>query len=185
MKAFLTLSLAALTGCSTIGNFVEGPHVYGGVRSAYLWGDLTYDVAYTFDLPFSFVLDTGLLPVTALTELLRWSTGWPPASDRLYPDPDWKLKRQIREAKRDLGELTTALELYRTHKGAYPSDGEGLKALYERSGSWDGRYLVGSGPRPDPWGNAYVYRAQAPGYRLFSRGPDGRPDSPDDVEDRP
>ena len=185
MKRLLPLAFLGLAGCSTIMNLGEGPHPYGGVRSAYLWGDLSYDIAFTFDLPFSFALDTGLLPLTALVEILRYATGWPPPSERLTPDPDRDLKRRVKEAKRDLGELTTALELYRTHQGAYPSAEEGLKVLYERSGSWDGRSLVGSGPRPDPWGKTYVYRAGTPRYRLFSCGPDGRPDTLDDVEEAP
>ncbi|HEC98097.1 MAG TPA: general secretion pathway protein GspG, partial [Nitrospirae bacterium] len=33
----------------------------------------------------------------------------------------------------------------------------------------------------DPWGNRYVYLLTGNGYRLFSAGPDGKPDTGDDI----
>src|SRR6267378_3488292 len=84
----IACSLLMTGGCETIINLTEGPHVYGGVRNAFHQGDMESSVIAMFDLPFSFVLDTALLPVTALCELLRWMTGWPPPSSRLYPPDD-------------------------------------------------------------------------------------------------
>lgn len=66
--------VAALSGCGSILNFDAydgGPRVYGGVRldaSGQLWSD---DVVGYVDLPFSFVVDTALLPVYLLFEAFR------------------------------------------------------------------------------------------------------------------
>ncbi len=77
--ALLALGLLSLGGCGSILNLATGPQVYGGVQV-----DLdcaqqrcTAGLGY-LDLPFSAVLDTGLLPVTAIFEGIRAATGWPP-----------------------------------------------------------------------------------------------------------
>jgi len=81
----LTLSAGALlAGCGTVHNLTKGPEVYGGVR--YDWhvfrnSDMESGAFAMWDLPFSLVLDTALLPVTAMFELIRWLTGWPPPHD--------------------------------------------------------------------------------------------------------
>ena len=82
----LVVALVSIVGCNTMVNLVEGPHVYGGVR---MIANNRYIEAVTFnalDLPFSFALDTALLPLTALFELIRYLTGWPPPHAYLYPE---------------------------------------------------------------------------------------------------
>lgn len=75
MKKIQCLVLAmVLTGCGSIMNFDHydgGPRVYGGVRldaSGSLWSD---DVVGYVDLPFSFVVDTALLPIYLVVEAFR------------------------------------------------------------------------------------------------------------------
>lgn len=89
-----------LGGCGTINNLAEGPHVYGGVRSVGRYHEPMGNMLSYFDLPFSFALDTGLLPITGLAELSRGITGWPGRSHRIYPVTE--LDRRTTVAKRNL-----------------------------------------------------------------------------------
>ncbi len=182
-----------LSGCGSINNLGEGPHVYGGVRSMGRYGDLSSNICSYYDLPFSVALDTGLLPVTLLAELLRELTGWPPTSRRIYRDPNPELTANLKQARKDLSTLTSALELYRVYHGAYPDSDAGLNALFRKPGArepeiFDGIYLWGKGQPSDPWGRPYGYRSPAlrnpKGYDLYSSGPDRIPDSEDDIEDK-
>jgi uncharacterized protein YceK len=79
--AALALALLTLSGCfvGSIYNLATGPQVYGGVRQDVWWfNHVCKGQVAMFDVPSSFVLDTGLLPLTALFELIRALTGWPP-----------------------------------------------------------------------------------------------------------
>ena len=84
MKRFLCAALLVTTllGCGTIGNMIEGPMVMGGLRTDIHFLSEEHDLeSYTiamYDIPFSFALDIGMLPITLLSELFRWITGWPP-----------------------------------------------------------------------------------------------------------
>jgi len=88
------------------------------------------------------------------------------------------------------GNFGTALDMYETDNGAYPTSGQGLEALRTQPSSapqpkhWKGPYLKNEIPQ-DPWGNPYVFRSpgtQNPkGYDLLSLGPDGREGTDDDV----
>ena len=79
--------------------------------------------------------------------------------------------------------LGSALDAYRLDNDIYPSEAQGLEALWREPLSeplprnWRGPYLRSAIPL-DPWGNAYVYRSpgvQSPwGYELASLGADGR-----------
>jgi uncharacterized protein YceK len=73
-------TLVLTQGCASLGNLVVEPAVYGGVRYdlRYLRSDPESMVFCMFDLPFSAVLDTALLPLTGLMELIRRLSGWPP-----------------------------------------------------------------------------------------------------------
>ena len=187
--SWAALLCSPLCGCGTINNLADGPHVYGGVRSVGRYHEPMGNMISYLELPCSFALDTGILPITLLAELSRWITGWPPYSRRLYGAP----RSDVEESKHQLSALATALELYRRHRGAYPTTDEGLGTLYRKAGSpwpetFDGIYLTGDGPPLDPWGSPYVYRY--PGvrhpnsYDLFSSGPDRTPDTPDDLEEK-
>lgn len=87
------------------------------------------------------------------------------------------------------GSLAAALDLFEMDMGRFPSSQEGLSALVEAHACgprWDGPYLRGERFPVDPWGNPYIYTSGGKkgrkGYRLYSAGPDGIPETEDDVE---
>jgi general secretion pathway protein G len=101
-----------------------------------------------------------------------------------------------------LSQVGTALDTYRLNLGRYPSEQDGgLNALvtkpnYEnpRLGEkWQGPYLKPGTKLEDPWGHTIRYeivdkalaaddKKSGPPYKLFSVGPDGQPDTDDDVK---
>jgi general secretion pathway protein G len=100
-----------------------------------------------------------------------------------------------------LNQVATALDTYRLNLGRYPSEQDGgLNALvtkpnYEnqRLGEkWQGPYLKPGTRLEDPWGHVIRYemvdkttatddKKTGPAYKLFSVGPDGQPDTDDDI----
>jgi general secretion pathway protein G len=102
-----------------------------------------------------------------------------------------------------LNGVGTALDTYRLNIGHYPSEQEGgLDALLKKpqfeneklGEKWTGPYLKPGTTLTDPWGNALKYEltdvANATDeekkgglpYKLYSVGPDGQPDTDDDVK---
>jgi general secretion pathway protein G len=86
---------------------------------------------------------------------------------------------KAKAAKIQIESFSSALDLYFLDNGRYPSSSEGLRALVQRPGStmsWNGPYLKGAVVPPDPWGNAYVYRApgQHGTFDIISHGADGQ-----------
>jgi len=83
--------------------------------------------------------------------------------------------------------IKTPLMAYRTAIGGYPSTNEGLNALVQpvagKESRWRGPY-VDKIPL-DPWGNPYQYRNPGihnpRGYDVWSFGPDGIDQTPDDI----
>ncbi|HEB75016.1 MAG TPA: DUF4388 domain-containing protein [Nitrospirae bacterium] len=65
-------------------------------------------------------------------------------------------------ASKTLESLRLSVESYRVKTGFFPES-------------------LPSGRVIDPWGNPYVYQRTGDGYRLFSSGPDGKPDTSDDI----
>jgi len=93
-------------------------------------------------------------------------------------------------ASADIATLKTALGKFEMAAGRYPTESEGLQALVQRPSSlpesvnWQ-RGLETRTVPTDPWGNDYVYRRPSEGeYELFSMGPDGRPDTEDDIGEK-
>lgn len=91
-------------------------------------------------------------------------------------------------ARRSLTVAATAMTYYRVHTRGWPPQRLGLFALAKNYGApgWKGPYI--NWAYKDPWGAPYVYRMplspfEAP--ELFSCGPDGKPDTPDDIRARP
>lgn len=87
-------------------------------------------------------------------------------------------KSEVKTATAQLDALTKALDQFRLDTGHYPSQEQGLDALWVKpaeEGRWWGPYLRKAPPK-DPWGRDYQYRA--PGehgeFDLFSLGKDGR-----------
>jgi general secretion pathway protein G len=102
-----------------------------------------------------------------------------------------------------LNNVATALDTYRLNIGRYPSEQDGgLNALStkpnfenQRLGEkWNGPYLKPGTRLEDPWGHAIRYELvdkataaddkakSGPPYKLFSVGPDGQPDTDDDIK---
>ncbi len=95
---------------------------------------------------------------------------------------------RITAAKAGIENIKTALNMFETDNGRYPSTDEGLAVLQTQpqwATEWKGPYLDQQGPVPlDPWNNAYIYRYPGTnnrtGFDLYSYGPDGR-EGNDDV----
>jgi general secretion pathway protein G len=99
-----------------------------------------------------------------------------------------------------LSQVGNALDTYRLNIGHYPTEQEGgLDALLtkpsfenERLGEkWQGPYLKPGTKLEDPWGNKLHYEVvdrsasdnkSGPPFKLFSIGPDGQPDTDDDIK---
>ncbi len=83
-------------------------------------------------------------------------------------------------ARLDIGNIESALDIYRLDVGRYPTQSEGLAALIEKPASlesWQGPYLKQKAVPADPWGHPYRYRM--PGehgeFDLYSLGADDTP----------
>lgn len=88
-------------------------------------------------------------------------------------------KAKQKTAQTQIQMLATALEMFYLDVGRYPTEDEGLKALYERPANlpaWNGPYLEKGVPK-DPWGHDYVYKCpgQNSPYDIISYGADGAP----------
>ncbi len=100
-----------------------------------------------------------------------------------------------------LAQVATALDTYRLNLGHYPTEQEGgLDALMKKptfenermAEKWQGPYLKPGTTLDDPWGHKLRYELIAAGaegdnksalpYKLFSVGPDGQPDTDDDIK---
>lgn len=91
-------------------------------------------------------------------------------------------KANVAAAKSQIGNLKLALEMYKQDCNRYPSEEQGLYALWEKPvlspvpSNWDGPYLDKKLPI-DPWDNEYIY--SVPGenglpFSITSLGSDGR-----------
>jgi len=102
-----------------------------------------------------------------------------------------------------LQQVATALDTYRLNLGHYPTEQEGgLDALLKKptfenesmGEKWQGPYVKPGTSLEDPWGHKIHYELNdtASGtdtektgglpYKLFSLGPDGQPDTDDDIK---
>ena len=106
---------------------------------------------------------------------------------------------QINTTKLKLNGIETSLNMYKTNVGTYPNEDEGgLSALMrkpnydnEKLGErWMGPYVKRGTTLDDAWGHALQYEiidktltedTSGPDYRLFSVGPDGQPETEDDI----
>ena len=96
---------------------------------------------------------------------------------------------RIATAKSQIDSFVAALESYYIDCGSYPSEDQGLEALWTKpeagAEGWAGPYLVKRVPM-DPWKNPYVYRV--PGehgfpYGLISYGEGGEAGGEGDAAD--
>jgi general secretion pathway protein G len=86
---------------------------------------------------------------------------------------------KIKAAKTQISTLETALSVYNTDVGDYPSTQQGLQALVEAPAGtkgWSGPYLTKTNVPNDPWGNPYIYvcpgQHNTSSFDLSSNGPD-------------
>lgn len=104
--------------------------------------------------------------------------------------------------KLKLSQVATALDTYRLNLGRYPAEQEGgLDALVKKptydnpklTEKWQGPYLKPGMSLDDAWGHKIRYElvdrttavdgaASGPPYKLYSVGPDGQPDTEDDIK---
>jgi outer membrane biosynthesis protein TonB len=87
------------------------------------------------------------------------------------PEPQSQEPQQPHaRAVTEVRDMATLLEDYKSLNGAYPTTGQGLESV--------------GAQRKDPWGSNYIYQSPSTrgreSYDLFSAGPDGQPDTPDD-----
>lgn len=100
-----------------------------------------------------------------------------------------------------LSQVASALDTYRLNLGHYPTEQEGgLDALLKKptfeneklAEKWQGPYLKPGTTLDDPWNNKIRYelidttvageqKGSLP-YKLYSIGPDGQPDTDDDIK---
>ena len=95
---------------------------------------------------------------------------------------------KITTAEGNLKGFKSMLMQYKMHGGQYPSQSQGLAALVNKPTSTPvpRRWVQQLKEMPiDPWGNPYTYRfpsKKTPGeYELRSNGPDGLPNTQDDI----
>jgi general secretion pathway protein G len=91
-------------------------------------------------------------------------------------------------------EIDTALTVYKTNTGNYPTTEQGLMALIvcpDGVSGWRGPYLKDTDAPKDPWNNYYQYaypssHGQGSGkYDCWSMGPDGQNGTADDIGNWP
>ncbi len=94
---------------------------------------------------------------------------------------------RITAAQTQISSFGTALDAYEVDTGSYPRGAEGLNSLIAQPAdvtNWRGPYLKDAIPM-DPWGKPYLYefpgRVNPSGYDIRSAGPDGQPNTADDV----
>ena len=103
-----------------------------------------------------------------------------------------RIERKPLMARKAMDSLSVALGRYKFHVGEYPTTEEGLKvlayrrpeeirAIRKQHKTWDGPYV--NHIVNDPWGHEYVYETRPEGGNpiLYSKGPDGRAGTTDDV----
>ncbi|GBD38291.1 MAG: type II secretion system protein GspG [Deltaproteobacteria bacterium] len=102
---------------------------------------------------------------------------------------------KIETTKIQIRDLETALKLYKLDNAFYPETQQGLQALV--SPPTIGRtptkfppegYLEGGKVPKDAWGNDFIYigpdQTQDGSYEIISPGPDGVPNTEDDISSR-
>ncbi|MFM1746511.1 MAG: PilD-dependent protein PddA [Verrucomicrobiota bacterium] len=94
---------------------------------------------------------------------------------------------RVTAAQTQISTFGTALDAFEVDTGSYPRGQDGLAQLVAAPAdvpNWRGPYLKSEIPL-DPWGRAYIYefpgRINPSGYDLRSMGPDGQPNTADDI----
>ena len=100
--------------------------------------------------------------------------------DRRWEDLDTLVRalnaEKIARARAELESIATALESFRRERGFYLESKSEAALIDNLSPRYLSRVL-----RVDPWHQPYQYEGARTNYVLRSNGPDGKPDTPDDV----
>ncbi|HSI32304.1 MAG: type II secretion system protein GspG [Phycisphaerae bacterium] len=95
-------------------------------------------------------------------------------------------------AQKSMASIAEALNTFKADVGRYPTTTEGLRSLVDkplRNDKWKGPYLKQPLLLTDPWKRPYGYKfpgaSDPKGFDLFSPGPDGRPDTGDEIKYEP
>jgi hypothetical protein len=110
----------------------------------------------------------------------KWRIAEIRTGDRRWEDLDTLMRalnvEKTARARAELQSIATALESYRRERGSY-LESKSAAALID---SLNPRYLARV-IRVDPWHNPYEYEGERSSFVLRSDGPDGKPNTPDDV----
>jgi hypothetical protein len=110
----------------------------------------------------------------------KWRVAEIRTGDRRWEDLDTLMKalnvEKTARAHAELDLIATALESFRRERGSY-LESKSEAALID---NLNPRYLARI-IRVDPWHNPYEYEGERANFVLRSNGPDGKPNTPDDV----
>ncbi len=110
----------------------------------------------------------------------KWRVAEIRTGDRRWEDLDTLMKalnvEKAARAHAELDLIATALESFRRERGSYLAS-KSEAALID---NLNPRYLARI-IRVDPWHNSYEYEGERANFVLRSNGPDGKPNTPDDV----
>ena len=110
----------------------------------------------------------------------KWRVAEIRTGDRRWEDVDMLIKalnaEKTARARAELELIATALEAYRQEHGFYVEAKSEAKLIDQLNP----RYLA-QVIRVDPWHQPYEYEGSKSGYILRSAGPDGKPNTADDV----
>ena len=110
----------------------------------------------------------------------KWRIAEIRTGDRRWEDVDTLMRalnvEKTARARAELESIATALESYRRERGAY-LESKSEAALVD---TLNPRYLARV-IRVDPWHHPYEYEGVRATFVLRSNGPDGKPNTPDDV----
>lgn len=110
----------------------------------------------------------------------KWRVSEIRTGDRRWEDVELLMKalnvEKTARARAELESIATALESYRRERGGY-LESKSEAALID---GLNPRYLARI-IRVDPWHQAYEYEGSRTSFVLRSSGPDGKPNTPDDV----
>jgi len=110
----------------------------------------------------------------------KWRIAEIRTGDRRWEDLDTLTRalnvEKTARARAELQSIAMALESYRRERGSYLES----KSAATLIDSLNPRYLARV-TRVDPWHNPYEYEGERSSFVLRSDGPDGKPNTPDDV----
>ena len=110
----------------------------------------------------------------------KWRVAEIRTGDRRWEDLDTLMRalnvEKTARARAELESIATALESFRRERGAY-LESKSEAGLIDRLNP---RYLARV-IRVDPWHKPYEYEGERTSFVLRSDGPDGKPNTPDDV----